>query len=85
MTDYRFLVLADSSGKILAAYVPERQEPNAPTHVALVGSSDQVVREVEAPEELRQAGLSAEVLLKYRLKVLREGGELVLISHTDRN
>jgi hypothetical protein len=83
MKEHRSLVMADASGKILAAYASEKQEPNAPTHVTLVGSQDQVVREVEVPEELRQAGLSAELLRKYRLKVLGDGAELVAVSDTD--
>jgi hypothetical protein len=85
MTEHRLLVMADAAGKILAAYVPVRQDPNAPTHVTFVGSQDQVVREVEAPAELRQAGLNAEVLLKYHLKVRGEIGELVLVSDMDHN
>jgi hypothetical protein len=70
-------VLANSSGKLIAAYMCGEQELGAPTQIAFSGSSDQITREVEIPKELREVALSDEILRKYKLHLREDGCELV--------
>jgi hypothetical protein len=83
--EHRLLVLADSSGRILAAYIPEKQERDALPHVALLAGHRQVVREVEIPEALRRDGFSGNSLSRYRLSVKADKGEIVPVDDRDRS
>ena len=76
MRPSRLVVLADSSGRLLAAWMVETQTEGAP-QVLVIAGEKQIVREVELPQELQDTPLHPEILERYRLKQRDEGGELV--------
>lgn len=75
-------ILADNSGRIVAAgIIEERAGNNAPTRVSIVPSEGQFVRVVEIPEDFPRNEHPAEVLKRYRLRVEGDRAQLVLEGH----
>jgi hypothetical protein len=48
-------VVADASGKLLAAHMIGTQEPGAPTEVTLVPAAGQALHQVAVPNGVREA------------------------------
>jgi hypothetical protein len=78
-------VLANSSGKLVAAFIPGQQQQGAPTQVTIAESSEHIAREVEMPKELQGTELSPEILQKYCLHVHEGCCALLLFQPADRS
>ena len=76
------LILADETGRILAAGIPEeRQGENGPANISFIAAPGQVAAIVPIPEEFPREGVLEEALVRFRLRVDGERPRLVREGH----
>ena len=77
-------VLANRSGKILAAYIPHVTTDAGSPQVTLAANERRSLYEVEVPSELDQAGLTGATLRSYRVRTEGSRAKLVLVKPIKR-